>query len=280
MHVKYNRQVAAISVGHFIVVLFGYLTAVTSPREKSQPLADSQSITTIFAARQLRLKTLRLSMPHNKKEWIRREVQALIAAYQTHECLWNWQSPEYRDKTKRKKALATLSQMFNTNETEICRKLHNLRNQFGSELKKSKTKKVYDDEPYVSRWPYFKLLKFIQPSLETGARYSITGGVHSSEITSNVEDNSEDNPVLDTIKVEENCMNNHLEDSLWIHKDEHGDQPHKRSAAALDRVPDEIDTFASFVANEIRSLTSETLRKKLKRKIQRCILEVAEEEDL
>lgn len=42
---------------------------------------------------------------------------------------------------------------------------------------------------------------------------------------------------------------------------------------------DECDTFAEFVANELRNLSSDFSRKKMKRKIMQAMLEVWNEED-
>jgi hypothetical protein len=46
------------------------------------------------------------------------------------------------------------------------------------------------------------------------------------------------------------------------------------------RLPDEFDTFGEYVAMELRSLSSETYRKMLKREIRQSIAQIAELDDL
>ena len=45
------------------------------------------------------------------------------------------------------------------------------------------------------------------------------------------------------------------------------------------RLPDEFDTFGEYVAMELRSLSSETYRKMLKREIRQSIAQIAELDD-
>jgi hypothetical protein len=46
------------------------------------------------------------------------------------------------------------------------------------------------------------------------------------------------------------------------------------------RLPDDYDTFGEYVAMELRSLSSETYRKLLKREIRQSIARIAELDDL
>lgn len=108
-------------------------------------------------------------MSDNKKEWTRAEVTDLIACYEQHPCLWNVLSNEYKNKIIKSDAFKKLSEKFGTSVEEITRKIHNLRNQFNTELKKINSKKSGQgsDDNYETKWPYFKNLLFIKTSLQT-----------------------------------------------------------------------------------------------------------------
>ena len=60
---------------------------------------------------------------------------------------------------------------------------------------------------------------------------------------------------------------------------EPGDNIMKKACAVLSKEHDKYDIFGAFVAAEIRGLSNESSRKKLKRMIQRAILQVTEEDD-
>nr|CAI5827018.1 unnamed protein product [Callosobruchus analis] len=53
----------------------------------------------------------------------------------------------------------------------------------------------------------------------------------------------------------------------------------QKAIRALNKQDDQYDIFGAYVATELRGLSSEYLRRKLKRKFQRAILEIAEEEE-
>jgi len=48
----------------------------------------------------------------------------------------------------------------------------------------------------------------------------------------------------------------------------------------MPRLPDDFDTVGEYVAMELRSLSSEMYRKRLKREIRQCIARIAELDDL
>jgi hypothetical protein len=108
-------------------------------------------------------------MMENKKLWNDGEVKLLIATYEENPILWDVHSTNYRDRTKKQATLQTIATKFNTDCGEITRKLHNLRSQFMQEVKKIKKKKSGEglDEVYISNWPYYSALKFIQQSVNT-----------------------------------------------------------------------------------------------------------------
>ncbi|XP_014241490.1 THAP domain-containing protein 2-like isoform X3 [Cimex lectularius] len=53
----------------------------------------------------------------------------------------------------------------------------------------------------------------------------------------------------------------------------------KKTIASLERAKDEYTSFGEFVAHELRCINSVLLRKKLKRVIQKTILEIVEEDE-
>ncbi|XP_055634451.1 uncharacterized protein LOC129774656 [Toxorhynchites rutilus septentrionalis] len=100
----------------------------------------------------------------DKKEWMRAEIEKLIRMYKATPELWDCTSKYYKDRTRRTNALREMAHELRTNVDEVQRKIHNLRNQFNTEFKKTGTAKSgpNSDERYVSRWPYYNSLRFLQ----------------------------------------------------------------------------------------------------------------------
>lgn len=107
-------------------------------------------------------------MSEEKKVWTNEEIRMLIYFYEENPVLWNVRSPSYRNRNTKQEALKLIATKFNTDVNEITRKLHNLRSQFMQEIKKTKSKKsgAGSDEVYISKWPYFSALKFIERSVD------------------------------------------------------------------------------------------------------------------
>lgn len=101
---------------------------------------------------------------NNKKQWLKAEIDELIDLYHAKPELWDIKSKIYRNRVKKQSALVEIAENFRTTVEEITRKIHNLRNQFNSELKKAAKKKTGEgtDELYISKWPYFNSLVLIQ----------------------------------------------------------------------------------------------------------------------
>lgn len=100
----------------------------------------------------------------DKKEWLKAEIDELINMYHGKPELWDVKCKVYKDRVKKHNALTEIAGELNTTIEEIQRKIHNLRNQFNSEFKKiTKTKSGQGtNELYVSKWPYYKSLLFLQ----------------------------------------------------------------------------------------------------------------------
>lgn len=54
----------------------------------------------------------------------------------------------------------------------------------------------------------------------------------------------------------------------------------RKACAIMNKSEDEFDAFGAFVANELREMRHDFLRRKLKRTIQKAILDIGEEDDL
>lgn len=98
-----------------------------------------------------------------KKCWSKDDTFSLITQWELYPELWDVKSKNYRNRIKKQNALKELAVKFNTVESEVSRKLHNLRTQYHQELRRIKTKKSGDgaDDVYISTWEFFNVLKFI-----------------------------------------------------------------------------------------------------------------------
>lgn len=96
--------------------------------------------------------------------WDVTQTEHLINLYQSKEALWNIKSSEFKNRDKKRAAWEELAEKLNVTADEIQRKIHNLRNQFNSELKKSLKRKSGDgaDNIYIPKWVHFKQLMFLK----------------------------------------------------------------------------------------------------------------------
>ena len=100
-----------------------------------------------------------------KKEWVNLETEQLIHEYQNRHELWDMQCINYRNKRRKKEVVAKLATKFKTTDAEIVRKLHNLRNQFNNEARKtSDCSEEY--KGWESKWQHYKSLLFLKDSRE------------------------------------------------------------------------------------------------------------------
>lgn len=101
-----------------------------------------------------------------KKLWSRSETLQLIENFEQNRGLWDptlGRNSGYLKKIK-KHTLQKLAVEFNTSDLEVGRKLHNLKTQFSQELKKEQ-QHTSSGEVYKSKWQYFDLMKFLQPTV-------------------------------------------------------------------------------------------------------------------
>ena len=97
------------------------------------------------------------------KSWTEDEVKDLISKWESYPELWDVKNKLYKNRITKQKALRHFATEFNTVESEVTRKLHNLRTQFNQELRKTLSKKsgAGADTTYESAWRNFAPLKFL-----------------------------------------------------------------------------------------------------------------------
>ncbi|KAH8413699.1 hypothetical protein KR222_004102 [Zaprionus bogoriensis] len=238
--------------------------------------------------------------------WTREKIYKLIQLYQASDCLWNHYSELYKNKDCRNKAIDQICTSLGISKDAYGKKVHNLRNQFNSELKKyerrlQETGGKTDLTAKTCRWEHFETLMFLRPIIEPRPGYQSHSKVESpSKISKDqlkeiaqilrVEDVS-DSAVSDKIngatevtasksETTKNILSNTCTDS------ENHSVPGKRkeddcaSGPSQSRtIRDQWDAFGELIANEFRNLNSASSQKKLKRKIMQIILEIGEEDD-
>ncbi|XP_046984220.1 uncharacterized protein LOC124554196 [Schistocerca americana] len=221
-----------------------------------------------------------------RKQWSREEIMELIQLYEANECLWNTKCSGYRDRTKKHKVLEEIGLKFSCSQEEVQRKLHNLRNQVSQELKKIKQRRSRSGagDNCKSKWPYFDALKFVIPGLaacvskqsnlaETSSQPVILWKVES---TGTSEQTTED--VTERQGIVEDPTR---EKSSRKRKHEESDDLVARAALKVlaKGVPDEYEIFGEYVASELRSLRSDSVRRKLKNEIRKAIIRAADADE-
>ncbi|KAG6440406.1 uncharacterized protein LOC115455869 [Manduca sexta] len=205
--------------------------------------------------------------------------------------LWDSKHPLNRERAARQAKLEYLADMFGTTSEEISRKIHNLRSQFNNELRKIKRRlstPVGESGGGARGWEYFDALSFLR--LPSGDPLDIMDAVNLelAEFQANEEEefgavarakNSipSGSPTNRRTKIRVAAsapppLPPSAHPLMWP------EEPVPRLRPSLDA--DECQIFGDFVASELRTLRSNESRKKLKRMIQKAILQVGEEEDV
>ncbi|XP_031327793.1 uncharacterized protein LOC116159041 isoform X2 [Photinus pyralis] len=194
-----------------------------------------------------------------KKEWLKAEIEELIIMYQGKPVLWDVKSNIYKNRVKKQDAYQEMAEEFNTTVEEIQRKIHNLRNQFNSEFKKSKKKQSGQgtDELYVSKWPYYNLLLFLQGSSECK---TATGNFEKDATENNtpsdnqgiitLEQSAEENRSDATPKSQNNEPNPRKKRKIEVC--DKNKLIMQKAIHALYEEDDVYDVFGKYVASEMR----------------------------
>ncbi|XP_034104078.1 uncharacterized protein LOC117567908 [Drosophila albomicans] len=117
------------------------------------------------------------SRQHRKPTiWTREKIYKLIDLYRASDCLWNHYSELYKNKDSRTKAIDHICESLGITKYDYGKKVHNLRNQFNSELKKYE-RRIKNAEgiraisPKSCRWEHFEKLMFLRPIIERRPGY-------------------------------------------------------------------------------------------------------------
>ena len=99
----------------------------------------------------------------SQKSWTKSDVFLLISQWELYPELWNVKNKLYRNRIKKQNALKEIASNFNTTTNEVSRKLHNLRTQYHSEVRRIKCKKSGNgaEENNTSSWEFFSAMNFI-----------------------------------------------------------------------------------------------------------------------
>ncbi|XP_026742744.1 uncharacterized protein LOC113504574 [Trichoplusia ni] len=209
--------------------------------------------------------------------------------------LWDAKNPLNKDRNARQAKFEYLAEIFDTTSEEISRKIHNLRTQFNNELRKIKRRQAVR-----SGWEYFDSLTFLmrtppdQP--ETVDTVNLENIIQLAEFQA---DEEEEFGAAARAHAAQNNTPATLNDSpsrtrptKTMRVATSAPPPLPPSAHPMmwpeELVPtlrpginaDECQIFGDFVASELRTLRSLESRKKLKRMIQRAILQIEDEEDV
>ncbi|XP_017045428.1 uncharacterized protein LOC108090983 [Drosophila ficusphila] len=235
--------------------------------------------------------------------WTKEKIAKLIELYRSSDCLWNHYSELYKNKDCRAKAIESICADLGITKSEYGKKVHNLRNQFNSELKKLERRLEESggsSAEKTCRWEHFKTLMFLRSVIEPRPGYQ--QGTQCKKLMTSLkfnypEKDAENQSRIDgqTIDSLESMIGEGVELNSEVPRttaDQRPELPSKPSipprlakaptALAPVHVPcrDQWDAFGELIASEFRNLNSENSRKRLKRKIMHVMLEVGEEDDL
>ncbi|CAG9783602.1 unnamed protein product [Diatraea saccharalis] len=236
----------------------------------------------------------------NKMNWTSENTRKLIEVLEK-DCkeLWDSKHPLHRDRWARQTKNEYLANIFGTTPEEISRKIHNLRTQLNNELRKIKRRQSGGGEGSGSGgsgWEYFDALSFLLRSSGDSKDFFCTMGEPVEGIEgvnlelAEFQANEEEEFGIAARARSLICKSPPNRTSLRVAAS--APPPVPLSAHPMmwheDAVPklrpgynaDECQIFGDFVASELRMLRSDESRKRLKRVIQKAILQIGEEEDM
>ncbi|XP_052750656.1 uncharacterized protein LOC113517415 isoform X1 [Galleria mellonella] len=212
--------------------------------------------------------------------------------------LWDPKHPQNKDRNARYAKHEYLAKMFNTTVEEITRKIHNLRTQLNNEIRKIKRRQTtsFTGEGSLqggSGWEYFDALSFLMRTPSSDPFDQVDGvNLALAEFQADEEEEfgaaaralnrSDSNPTL--LKIGSVGKQSRVAASAppplppSAHPMMWPEEPVPRIRPGVNA--DECQIFGDFVASELRTLRSDESRKKLKRMIQKAILQIGEEEDV
>ncbi|CAH2086716.1 unnamed protein product [Euphydryas editha] len=221
--------------------------------------------------------------------WSSENTMKLIEMFE-RDCkeLWDNKHPSNKDRSARQAKHEYLASVFGTTAEEISRKLHNLRTQFNNELRKIKRKQAGGEcSTGSSGWEYFDALLFLMREPPVDPNDSVDG-VNLALAEFQADEDAEfgarahvsftnspprtRKPVLRVAASAPPPLPPSAHPMMWP------EEPRPRLRPGINT--DECQVFGDFVASELRTLRSDESRKRLKRIIQKAILQIGEEEDV
>ncbi|SPP73193.1 uncharacterized protein LOC117581921 isoform X1 [Drosophila guanche] len=244
--------------------------------------------------------------------WTREKISKLIQLYRKSDCLWNHYSELYKNKDCRSRTIEHICSSLGITKNEYGKKIHNLRNQFNSELKKLERRQEETGADKTCRWEHFKSLMFLRPIIEPRPGYQPNGPTQCKKLSAKLEGDQEEDP-----SSVPKCQLEIAEKRVTVADESMAPQiqsicekiepsvpeyvsailsasttctssaaTRQVDAAGAVSVPaqvsigrDQWDSFGELIANEFRNLNSDISRKRLKRRIMQVMLEVGEEDD-
>ncbi|RZF46836.1 hypothetical protein LSTR_LSTR008068 [Laodelphax striatellus] len=208
----------------------------------------------------------------SNRHWSKEETERLIYRIESIPELWDVNHEHYKDRNKKRRAIATLADEFNAECTEVTRKLHNLRTQLNSELRKLRKRKRRNenDDSIKSGWQFFEALSFMIPS----TRFDETS------INNLDAENQDGDSLLDILEIQVNAQDHPVPPSFVPKRNSttHKDDTALDTALQILQARDDDQIFGDFVAAALRSINTPQLKTTLKLRIQRALLEVQEKD--
>ncbi|KAJ8942302.1 hypothetical protein NQ314_010098 [Rhamnusium bicolor] len=217
------------------------------------------------------------NMAEDKKVWTNAEVKILISLYEENPILWDVRSATYRNRNKKQEMLELIATKLNTNVNEITRKLHNLRSQFMQEVKKLKIKKsgAGTDEVYISNWPYFSALKFMQRSVDnTETTDNLNSNLSQSEPFVQESGPSEVHVTTESRSPPQKKRSNKKNGSNSCATA--SSEEIKKAVSLLNQPVDDEQIYGDYVASEMREIKNPKNKRKLRRLINEAIKQISD----
>uniref|UniRef100_A0A1A9VGM6 MADF domain-containing protein n=1 Tax=Glossina austeni TaxID=7395 RepID=A0A1A9VGM6_GLOAU len=105
--------------------------------------------------------------------WTKEKIAQLIEMYKKRECLWNHNLETYKVKEVRNRAIEEICTKLRITKYDFGKKIHNLRNQFNSEMKKlslrmeeAGTNTDVNNSSMRCKWNHFESLMFLKDVIE------------------------------------------------------------------------------------------------------------------
>ena len=111
-------------------------------------------------------ETVPLNEHDSKVIWEREKVYKLIELVEARPELWDCSLKAYKNRNLKNKIHESIAQTLNLTANLVAKKIHNLRCQLNTELRKIKSKKcgAGTNEIYSPKWEYFESVKFMSLS--------------------------------------------------------------------------------------------------------------------